>query len=110
MSDLTCNNERCNKKFNIKLRKKKHGVSVIEHFFFCPHCKTRYSSHVTDQEIRKRQRDMRKYREELNQVAKDWTAGKCFGEVYDEKITFIGQKERELKALVDNLKAKIASK
>lgn len=110
MAEVTCDNERCKKKFDIKLRKKKHSVSIVESFFLCPHCKARYSSHVTDQDIRKRQRDMRKYREELGQAAKDMVVEKITGEEYDKKIAFIGQKERELKALVDELKAKIAPK
>lgn len=110
MAEVNCNNERCKKIFEIKLRKKKHTVSIIESYFLCPHCKMRYSSHITDQDIRKRQRDMRKYREELGELAKEMVAGEISGGEYDEKIAFIGQKERELKVLVDELKAKIAPK
>ena len=104
--DVTCDNERCKKEFDIKLRKKKHGINVVEHFFFCPHCKTRYSSHVTNQDIRKRQRDMRKYHEKLGELARQLVAENIDNKEYGEKIAFIGEKERELKMLVDALKKK----
>lgn len=52
--DVTCDN--CNKVFPIKLKEKRHPKTVIETFFICNHCKHRYTSFVTDTEVRRLQR------------------------------------------------------
>lgn len=110
MAEVTCDNKRCNKKFEIKPRKKKHTVSIVETYFLCPHCKTRYSSHVTDQDIRKRQREIRTLNAELLEVAKDLVAEKINDEQYSAMLDKVDAKKYELKVLVDTLKAKVAPK
>ncbi|MDW0113773.1 hypothetical protein QT711_11295 [Sporosarcina saromensis] len=102
--------DECKKSFDIKPRKKTHGVNLIETYFKCPHCKMHYTSFVTDQEVRRRQREMKELNKELHAIASEMVAGKASAEKYDDKLKEIETKKTELKKMMDSLKAQIASK
>ncbi|KNF06991.1 hypothetical protein CLPU_36c00070 [Gottschalkia purinilytica] len=58
MEKVICNE--CKKEFEIKVRVKKHKQGIEETYFKCPHCKTKYTSIYTNEEIRKLQSDVRR--------------------------------------------------
>lgn len=43
----------CGREFQITLKKQKHPKEIIETYFVCPYCNTRYSSGFTDPRVRK---------------------------------------------------------
>lgn len=51
--------DKCNKKFKIDAKIKKHSKGIEELYFRCPICKKRYSSYFTDSNIRKQQKIIR---------------------------------------------------
>lgn len=56
--EVTCDN--CKKVFLVKFKEKRHPNTVIETFFTCSHCKHRYTSFVTDTEVRRLQRKIKR--------------------------------------------------
>lgn len=54
----------CKEAFNIKLIEKPHPKKVIETYFKCPSCDTKYITHVTDEWARREQRKIKKLNEE----------------------------------------------
>ena len=58
------NCDQCKKNFPIQPKEKKHGQGIKEIYFVCTHCKTRYTAYVTDQEVRRMQRQIRKLEKE----------------------------------------------
>ncbi|GIN96128.1 hypothetical protein J6TS1_19980 [Siminovitchia terrae] len=84
--------DHCQKSFNIQPKEKKHGKGITETYFICPHCQHRYTAFVTNAEIRKRQREIRKLHESVHKPAKDYTAGRINERDYKQAIDRIHEK------------------
>lgn len=54
----------CSKSVPIKLKTRKHPGGIEENYIRCPHCKTEFISHVTDQWARKEQQEIKRLNEE----------------------------------------------
>ena len=54
---VTCDS--CTKVFNVKLKEKNRSYGIIETYFTCKHCKKRYTSFVTDRDVRRWQREIK---------------------------------------------------
>ena len=61
----TVNCDHCKKNFSVQPKEKKHGQGIKEIYFVCTHCKTRYTAYVTDQEVRRMQRQIQKLEQEI---------------------------------------------
>ncbi|MEK5173221.1 hypothetical protein NST63_08510 [Heyndrickxia sp. FSL W8-0496] len=59
------NCDQCKKNFPVQPKEKKHGQGIKETYFVCPHCKTRYTAYITDQEVRRMQRQIQKLEQEI---------------------------------------------
>lgn len=62
VEDVQCDN--CNEPFKIRLIEKPHPGKIIESYFKCPSCDTKYTTHVTDDWARKEQRKIKKINNE----------------------------------------------
>lgn len=60
--------DKCNKKFELKLKTRKLPLNIIETYFTCPHCKEKYVSYYTDESIREKQKKINKMWEEYRQL------------------------------------------
>lgn len=58
MMESSC--DTCGELFVPKFKEKKHSQQVVETYFVCPHCKKRYVCSVTDLQVRKWQRLIKK--------------------------------------------------
>lgn len=102
---VNANCDKCLKTFEIKYKKKNYGVDVIETYFMCPNCKQRYTSIVTNQDIRRKQKEIRDLNKDLHVISQDFVAGKATLEQYDEKIKEIDLMTKEIKSMMNSLKA-----
>jgi transposase-like protein len=57
--------DHCGKQFAIELKEKDHGKGIIETYFVCPHCDSKYTAFVTDPGIRRVQRKIIKIRDSI---------------------------------------------
>lgn len=91
--------DKCNKKFDIKVKTRKLPLGIVETYFTCPHCKEKYISYYTDENIREKQKkinDMQvKYRKLKNPV-----------EIANMALE-IGNFKKEIKADMEKLKNKM---
>ncbi len=92
----------CHEAFSISLREKKHGKGITETYFTCPHCEARYTAFVTNAEIRRRQREIRKLHDSLTTIT-DF-------QKYQDVLQKIKDRESKLEPLMKDLKNKIQAK
>lgn len=59
--ETTC--DKCHKDFMIEIKVKKYSGGIEEIYFVCPHCRQRYSSYFTDRNIRIKQKQIMKRRD-----------------------------------------------
>lgn len=102
--------DHCHKPFNIQPKEKKHGKGITETYFICPHCKHRYTSFVTNAEIRKRQREIRQLHESVNKPAKDFAAGRISQPEYVQVIGEINEKINKKKAALEPMMQELKNK
>lgn len=94
--------DKCGKSFTIKPQEKKHGNGIKETYFRCTHCNERYTAYVTDANIRKKQRDIKKLYETLPTITDQ--------RKYQERMQEIRDKKAKLEPLMNELKNKINKK
>lgn len=97
MNKVVC--DKCNKKFEIKLKTRKLPLGVEEVYFICSHCKEKYISYYTDESIREKQKKINemwtKYRKLRNPV-----------EIANMALE-IGNFKKEIKTDMEELKRKM---
>ena len=98
--NVNCNE--CHKDFDIALKEKKHGKGIIEKYFFCSHCSTRYSSAFTNDRARKIQKQIRQLWTEIKDCRNVQLA--------EHKKAKIDRLTEENKQIMDSLKEQYASK
>lgn len=77
--------ERCCNTFVIRLQEKKHGKGITETYFTCPHCNEHYISYVTNADIRRKQREIRKLYETLPTITDQAKYKKTLNKIRDKK-------------------------
>jgi len=92
----------CDEQIVIKPQLKKHGDGVQETYFNCPHCDERYTAYVTNAEIRKRQREIKRLGELLHKITDKVKYQKAFEKYQNRKA--------ELEPMMNVLKYKIEMK
>lgn len=60
--------DKCNKKFEIKLKTRNLPLGIEEVYFICPHCKEKYVSYYTDESIREKQKKINGMYEEYRKA------------------------------------------
>lgn len=98
--EATC--DKCSRKFEIKMKKRTHGIDITEHYFICPKCKKRYTSYVTDQKVRSLQKEVRILSKELREHAAYSSPA-----TYKEKVDEVDKMHKEIKKVMEKLKADI---
>lgn len=101
MQEVFC--DECDKDFKIKMKEKKHGVSIHESYFVCPHCKKKYTAFVTDPECRKMQREIAEIHKGVSVPADEFKNGQITETEYKSKIDAIHEK-------IDSIKQQLAPK
>lgn len=102
MLEVIC--DKCSKKFEVKMKKRTHGVDITEHYFICPKCRKRYTSYVTDQEVRRLQKEVRVLSKELREHAAYSSPA-----TYKEKVDEIDAKQKKNKMIMSKLKSEIVN-
>ncbi|USK56563.1 hypothetical protein LIS82_08865 [Cytobacillus solani] len=92
----------CQKDFDITLKEKKHGKGIIETYFVCPHCSTRFSAAFTNTRSRKIQKQIRKLWDEIRGCGNVKLA--------EHKKEKIDKLTEENKQIMSKLKEEYASK
>ncbi|QBP07000.1 hypothetical protein [Virgibacillus phage Mimir87] len=96
-STVSC--DKCGKSFTIKPQEKKHGNGIKETYFRCTHCNERYTAYVTDADIRKKQRDIKKLGDRLHTITDV--------DEYNKAFNKYKQMQAKLEPLMNELKNKI---
>lgn len=101
MANVHC--DECKKHFDIKLKEKKRGNGIVEFYFTCPHCDKHYTAFVTDAVVRRKQREIKRMHDELNELSKTNNIPE-----YNNVLHRMLAKKEKLKPLMDELKRKYA--
>lgn len=91
----------CKKNFDIKLKEKKRGNGIVETYFTCPHCDKHYTAFATDAVVRRKQREIKRMRDALNELNKTDNIPE-----YNNIFHGMLAKQEKLKPLMDELKDK----
>jgi hypothetical protein len=97
--EVTCDN--CNKEFSMSVKEKKHGRGIIETYFICPNCNTKYSCGFTNERARKIQRQIRRLWDEIRGCGSPQLA--------ETKKAKIDKLVEENKKIIDEFKLKFTS-
>jgi hypothetical protein len=91
--------DKCNKKFELKLKTRKLPLGIEENYFICLHCNTKYVSFYTDESIREKQK-------KINKMWKDYRQLRDPAAIADMAIN-ITELKAEIKADMEELKKKM---
>ncbi|MBS4188639.1 hypothetical protein KHA94_00195 [Bacillus sp. FJAT-49705] len=105
---VNCNE--CQKDFLIDLKEKKHPKGIIETYFVCTHCKNRFIAFVTNQNVRKKQHQMRKLQSSIPQIKHPSEYTEAFLKKLEDHYSKINNLKAELESEMKILKEQIASK
>jgi hypothetical protein len=92
---VTC--DACNKDFDIEMKCEPVGGCVEKNFFVCPHCNKEYVTYCTDQDIRKKQAELKSLFRELQTIRSEKKYLKVVSRI-DELQQTIKQEMQILKA------------
>lgn len=73
--------DECNKKFEIEVKTRKLPLGIVETYFVCPHCKTKYVSFYTDESIREKQKKINKMWEEYRKLKNSDEVANMFNKI-----------------------------
>lgn len=99
MKKVVCN--KCNKEFNINIKKKKIKDDIYRVYFTCPKCKAEHTSYYADDAIKAKQNQIRAMQEEYLKLR-----GRNFKKAFKLQKEMKKLKE-EIGKDMDNLRKKV---
>ncbi|MDC3413919.1 hypothetical protein [Terrihalobacillus insolitus] len=84
----------CKKFFDVDIQEREHGEGIIESYFQCPHCNSEYTIAVTDEDLRKRQDEVKQLIEKMNKTKNQVEHAKLYETMVKKKEKMIRKMNR----------------
>lgn len=113
MSKVKCDS--CKKDFNIHLKEFEYPSHqfkgyVIETYFNCAHCQRKYLAYVTYKEIRKMQKEIKQFHEDISKINFYVLTEDEYVEAIEKHYVNLKGMKQELGKRMDELKVQVISK
>lgn len=106
------NCDECKKEFPLNVKTLEHPANklkgyVIESYFRCPHCNTKYIAVVTDKQARKMQKEIRKFQQQIYKHNYSNLTEEEYKAKIDEQYEVHDAMKQKLRSRMDELKTQV---